>query len=54
MLMSNNVNVRALALFYVRICVDFEQIYGVLCTKFNDNKLINAEFTVGELAIRLI
>lgn len=54
MLSNNNVNIKALTLFYVRICVDFDQIYSILCIKFHDNRLINAEFTVGELAIKLI
>lgn len=47
MMKSNNVNVRALALIYVRIAVDFEQIYSLLKAAFDDNKLINAYMTVG-------
>lgn len=53
MMKSNNVNVRALGLIYVRIAVDYEQIYAFLKASFDDNKLINAMMTAGELAYKL-
>lgn len=53
MLHSNNVNVRALGLIYIRIAIDFEQVYPFLKASFGDNKLINAFMTVGELALKL-
>lgn len=51
---SNNVNVRALALVYVRLAIDFEQMYPFIKVSFGDNKLINAMMTVGELAYKLV
>jgi len=47
MLHSNNVNIRALAVIYIRISLDFEQMYPFLKKSFDDNKLINAFLTVG-------
>lgn len=47
MLRDNNVNVRALALIYIRMALDFDQMYPFIRTAFNDNKLINALLTVG-------
>lgn len=54
MTQSNNVNVRALALIYIRLALDYEQIYSFLKLSLGDNRLINAYLTVGELAERLL
>jgi hypothetical protein len=54
MLRDNNVNIRALALIYIRIALDYEQMYAFMKTSLKDNKLINALLTVGELALRLL
>ncbi len=54
MLHGNNVNIRALALIYIRMALDYQQIYSFLKGSFGDNKLINALSTVGELALKLL
>lgn len=54
MLRHNNVNARAMALLYLRLYANFEDIYGWLSSKFGDDDLINAEMTVGEFARRLL
>jgi len=52
MLKANNVNVRCLALLYLRTYASPEIVYGCLCNSFKDNKLISV-VTVGEYAMRL-
>ena len=47
MLQNNNVNIRAMALIYIRLALDFEQIFPFIKLSLNDNKLINAYLTVG-------
>ena len=47
MLRDNNVNIRALALVYIRLALDYHQIYTFLRNSISDNKLINALLTVG-------
>lgn len=47
MLQNNNVNIRALALIYIRLALDFEQVFAFMRLSLHDNKLINAFLTVG-------
>lgn len=54
MLRSNNVNVKALAMLYIRMFVAFEDIFAWLEPKFADYDLINAEMTISEFAHRLL
>lgn len=46
MLQNNNVNIRALALIYIRLALDYEQIFPFIKLSLYDNKLINAYLTV--------
>lgn len=47
MLQNNNVNIRAIGLVYIRIALDFEQMFSFMKICLFDNKLINASMTVG-------
>ncbi len=47
MLRDKNVNIKALALLYIRMTFDYDLIYAYLSNSFDDDHLINAEFTVG-------
>lgn len=42
MLRHNNVNAKALAMLYIRMYANFEDIFGWLKPKFEDDDLINA------------
>jgi len=53
MLKANNVNVRCLALLYLRTYADPSLVYGCLCNSFKDNKLLTT-VTIGEYAMRLL
>ena len=39
MLKNNNVNVRALGLLYIRVCLAFEDVYAAMKGSFNDKKM---------------
>jgi hypothetical protein len=47
MLRSNNVNVKAMALLYIRMFINCDDMYGWLKSKFEDYDLINAEMTIS-------
>jgi hypothetical protein len=53
MLRANNVNVRCLALLYLRVYADPAIVYGCMNGSFKDNKLLTTE-TIGEYAMRLL
>ena len=53
MLKANNVNVRCLALLFLRTFVEAGQVYACLSGVFGDNKMVNV-ITVGEYAMRLL
>lgn len=38
MLKHNNVNIRGLGLFFVRLCLSYEDVYAVLKGYFNEKK----------------
>jgi hypothetical protein len=42
MMKSNNPNVKALIMLYIRMFINFEDLYAWLSTKFIDDDLINA------------
>jgi len=52
MLRANNVNIRCLALLYLRAYADPTLVYGCICNSFKDNKLLST-ITIGEYALRL-
>ena len=52
MLRANNVNIRCMALLYLRVYADPIIVYACLSNSFNDNKLLTT-VTIGEYAIRL-
>jgi hypothetical protein len=52
MLRNNNVNLRCLALLYLRTYADPVLVYGCLKPSFKDNKLLST-VTIGEYAMRL-
>lgn len=54
MLRSKNVNIKAMALLYLRMYCHPEDLYGWLKSKLDDDDLINADMTVGEYARRLL
>jgi len=53
MLRANNVNVRCLALLYIRAYADPSIVYACMNGSFKDNKLLTIE-TIGEYAMRLL
>lgn len=53
MLRANNVNVRCLALLYIRVFADPTIVYACMHGSFKDNKLLSIE-TIGEYAMRLL
>lgn len=54
MMRHNNVNAKVLAMLYLRMYVNHEDIFGWLKPKFDDYDLINAEMTVSQFAKRLL
>lgn len=54
MLRHKNVNVVVLALLYIRMFVNPEDIFGWYFPKLENHNLINAEMTVSEFTIRLL
>jgi hypothetical protein len=47
MLRYNNINVRVLALLYIRIAVDYNDIFACINASFADNKSIPGNYTIG-------
>lgn len=41
MLRNSNINVKALAMLYLRVYCNYEDLFGWLCPKFEDDDLIN-------------
>lgn len=54
MLRGKNVNIKALALLYLRMYCHPEDLFGWVGGKLEDDDLINAEMTVGEFVRRLL
>ena len=53
MLRNNNINVKALAVLYIRVFSHHEDVFAWLLPKLSDNDLINAELTISEFTHRL-
>lgn len=47
MLRSNNINTKVLAILYIRMFVNYYDIYGWVKSKLEDDDLINAEMTIS-------
>ena len=54
MLRNNNINVKALAILYIRVFSHHDDVFGWLNSKLTDDDLINADLTISEFAHRLL